>query len=48
MIVNPGRALAAGWSPRYDFREGLVGVWEEWSKAGVEDMSGPLSIPGMR
>jgi UDP-glucose 4-epimerase len=47
VIVDPSRARAAGWSPRFDFSEGLVGVWEEWSKADVEDMTGPLSVPGM-
>jgi UDP-glucose 4-epimerase len=48
VIVDPSRARAAGWTPRYAFGEGLVGVWEEWSKADVEDMTGPLSVPGMR
>ena len=48
VIVDPTRARAAGWTPRYAFSEGLVGVWDEWSKAGVEDMTGPLSVPGMR
>lgn len=47
VIVDSSRARAAGWSPRFDFSEGLVGVWEEWSKADVEDMTGPLSVPGM-
>ncbi len=48
VIVDPSRAHAAGWSPRYQFSEGLVGVWEEWSQASVDDMTGPLSVPGMR
>jgi UDP-glucose 4-epimerase len=48
VIVDPTRAQASGWTPRYAFGEGLVGVWEEWSKADVEDMTGPLSVPGMR
>jgi UDP-glucose 4-epimerase len=47
VIVDPSRAQAAGWTPRYDFAEGLRGVWEEWSGAGVEAMTGPLSVPGM-
>jgi UDP-glucose 4-epimerase len=47
VIVDPSRARAGGWSPRFDFGEGLVGVWEEWSSANVEDMTGPLSVPGM-
>jgi UDP-glucose 4-epimerase len=46
VVVDPSRARAAGWSPRYDFREGLRGVWEEWSAADVEAMTGPLPIPG--
>jgi UDP-glucose 4-epimerase len=47
VIVDPSRARAAGWSPRYDFGEGLRGVWEEWAAADVEAMTGPLSVPGM-
>jgi UDP-glucose 4-epimerase len=37
VIVDPSRAHAAGWSPRFpSLDEGLVGVWDEWSKAEVE------------
>ncbi len=37
VIVDPARAHAAGWSPRFpSLEEGLVGVWDEWSKAEVE------------
>jgi UDP-glucose 4-epimerase len=37
VIVDPSRAHAAGWSPRYaHFADGLVGVWEEWSTADVQ------------
>ena len=32
VVVDPSRARAAGWTPRYTFSEGLVGVWREWSK----------------
>jgi UDP-glucose 4-epimerase len=46
VVVDSSRARAAGWSPRYTFAEGLEGVWEEWSRADVESMTGPLSIPG--
>jgi UDP-glucose 4-epimerase len=46
VVVDSSRARAAGWSPRYTFAEGLEGVWEEWSQADVESMTGPLSIPG--
>jgi UDP-glucose 4-epimerase len=47
VIVDPTRARARGWSPRYAFAEGLQGVWEEWSRADVEAMTGPLSVPGV-
>jgi UDP-glucose 4-epimerase len=37
VIVDPSRAHAAGWSPRFPaLHDGLVGVWEEWSKADVK------------
>ncbi|MFZ0042276.1 MAG: NAD-dependent epimerase/dehydratase family protein [Solirubrobacteraceae bacterium] len=37
VIVDPSKAHAAGWSPRYPkLEDGLVGVWEEWSKADVK------------
>ncbi len=37
VIVDPSRARAAGWSPRFpSLDEGLVGVWDEWSKADVK------------
>ncbi|MBV9819803.1 MAG: NAD-dependent epimerase/dehydratase family protein [Solirubrobacterales bacterium] len=33
VIVEPARAHAAGWTPRLpSLRDGLVGVWEEWSQ----------------
>jgi UDP-glucose 4-epimerase len=48
VIVDPSRARAAGWSPRFSFKEGLAGVWEEWSAvdldsvaAGVGSVGGP-------
>jgi UDP-glucose 4-epimerase len=47
VIVDPSRARAAGWSPRYTFAEGLKGVWDEWSGADVKSMTGPLSVPGV-
>ena len=40
VIVDNSRARAAGWSPRYDLAGGLVGVWEEWSRADVAAPSG--------
>jgi UDP-glucose 4-epimerase len=36
VIVDPSRARAAGWSPRYGFVDGVRGVWEEWSVADRE------------
>jgi UDP-glucose 4-epimerase len=37
VIVDPGRAHAAGWSPQYPhLADGLIGVWEEWRTADVE------------
>lgn len=47
VIVDASRARAAGWTPRYNFGEGLHGVWEEWASADVEAMTGPLSVPGI-
>jgi UDP-glucose 4-epimerase len=44
VIVDPSRAHAAGWSPRYpDLDQGLIGVWEEWSTADIE---APLAAGG--
>lgn len=39
VIVDPRRALAAGWSPRWAFAEGLAAVWDEWSKADPETIA---------
>ncbi len=36
VIVDPGRARESGWSPRYNFTDGLEEVWDEWSGAGVQ------------
>lgn len=37
VIVDPSRAHAAGWTPRYpSLDDGLVGVWEEWSTADIQ------------
>ncbi len=37
VVVDPARAHAAGWSPRYPtLASGLVGVWEEWKNADVK------------
>jgi UDP-glucose 4-epimerase len=36
VIVDPSRAVAAGWAPRYSFADGVRGVWEEWSVADLD------------
>jgi UDP-glucose 4-epimerase len=53
VIVDVTRARAAGWSPRYKFEEGLVGVWDEWSALDVEavlsglgSLGAPSAVPG--
>jgi UDP-glucose 4-epimerase len=44
VIVDPSRAHAAGWSPRYaNFADGLAGVWEEWATADVQP---PAQVAG--
>jgi UDP-glucose 4-epimerase len=46
VIVDNSRARAAGWTPRYPtLAEGLVGVWDEWSRAEIDD-SGNVVLPG--
>jgi UDP-glucose 4-epimerase len=46
VIVDNGRARAAGWSPRYPtLADGLVGVWDEWSRAAIDE-SGKVVLPG--
>jgi UDP-glucose 4-epimerase len=45
VIVDNSRALAAGWKPRYPtLAEGLVGVWDEWSRAEIAD-DGKVVLP---
>jgi len=53
VIVDPSRARAAGWTPRFDFVSGLRGVWDEWSVADVEAIAAgapaaPVSTGGGR
>ncbi len=43
VIVDPGRAFAAGWFPRFSLAEGLLAVWDEWSAA---DISAPAEAVG--
>lgn len=50
VIVDPSRARAAGWNPRYAFEEGLAGVWEEWSRVELEAViagSGAVATTGV-
>jgi len=35
VIVDPSKALASGWSPSLRFEDGLVSVWDEWSRADL-------------
>ncbi|HJS96201.1 MAG TPA: NAD-dependent epimerase/dehydratase family protein [Solirubrobacteraceae bacterium] len=53
VIVDNGRARAGGWSPKFSFEEGLVGVWEEWSSvdmdavlSGLGAVGAPGGVPG--
>ncbi len=44
VIVDPSRALSAGWAPRYSFEEGVRGVWQEWSAADPETILAGMPI----
>jgi UDP-glucose 4-epimerase len=48
VIVDPARARTAGWSPRYTFVKGLVGVWDEWARADLDAIAAgaPASLLG--
>ncbi len=46
VVVDPSRAHAAGWSPRYGFEEGLAGVWEEWSRIDLDAVSAGVGAVG--
>jgi UDP-glucose 4-epimerase len=46
VIVDPSRARAAGWAPRFQFEEGLVGVWEEWSRVDIDAVLSGLGAVG--
>ncbi len=43
VIVDNARARAAGWRPRFEFAEGVAGVWEEWRHAVI---AGAVPLPG--
>jgi UDP-glucose 4-epimerase len=40
VVVDNRRAREAGWVPRVGLSEGLVGVWEEWSRAELPALAG--------
>ena len=44
VIVDPSRALSAGWSPRYGFADGVSGVWDEWSVADVDTIVAGMPV----
>jgi UDP-glucose 4-epimerase len=46
VIVDNSRAVAAGWKPQYPtLAEGLVGVWDEWKRAEIDE-NGTVVLPG--
>lgn len=47
VIVNPSKARAAGWAPRYTFEDGLVEVWEEWSAIDLEAVAAGVGAVGV-
>jgi UDP-glucose 4-epimerase len=46
VIVDPSRARAAGWAPRYDFEGGLAGAWQEWSALDREAVAAGTGAVG--
>jgi UDP-glucose 4-epimerase len=46
VIVDPRRARAAGWEPRYALEDGLVGVWEEWSGLDLDAVAAGVGAVG--
>ena len=46
VIVDPSRARAAGWSPRYTLEAGLVGVWDEWSGLDLDAVAAGVGAVG--
>ena len=46
VIVDPSHARAAGWSPRYTLEEGLVGVWDEWSRLDLDAVAAGVGAVG--
>ena len=46
VIVDPSKARAAGWQPRYTLEQGLEGVWEEWSRIDLDAVSAGVGAVG--
>jgi UDP-glucose 4-epimerase len=46
VIVDSSRARAAGWTPRFSFEDGLVGVWEEWSAIDLDAVAAGVGAVG--
>ena len=47
VIVDPSRARAAGWTPRYaTIEDGLPGVWEEWSVIDLDSVAAGVGAVG--
>ena len=46
VIVDPARAKAGGWAPRWGFSEGIEAVWEEWSAAAAPASEGAVAASG--
>jgi UDP-glucose 4-epimerase len=44
VIVDPSRAVDAGWKPQFGFAEGVRGVWEEWSAADLETIVAGMPV----
>jgi UDP-glucose 4-epimerase len=44
VIVDPSRALTAGWKPRFEFAEGVRGVWEEWAAADLDTILAGMPV----
>ncbi len=44
VIVDNSRARAAGWRPQFEFEQGLVGVWDEWSQIEHEAVAGSGAV----
>ena len=47
VIVDPSKAKAAGWTPRYTFEEGLAEVWDEWSGIDLDAVAAGVGAVGV-